>query len=490
MSQHLRRGATALLAATVALTGLVATGSTSAAAPKPRETTQDVRTVPAAPKPRYTIQDPAGTYKDNCATRTGTLTPLAGAGGPSRVVSGIAGGASYQVEVPARWNGELVLYAHGFNGDGTLLCVQQPALRAYYLSQGYAWAASSYATNGYDVAQGVKDTRRLLGVFQREVAKPDRVYLTGVSMGGHITAVAIEQYPRAFDGAMPVCGVLGDSELFDYFLDANVTAAALAGAAKPPFPTTPAAYTSFVNSQVAPRLGAYPGRPPLAPVSPAGRAWGGAVEQLSGGDRPGFDASFLFWNAFGFGALPNVPFLFGVYPGLTGGTIGQARGSVVGNTGTVYQLDADRAVSAAEADLNAAVLRLAEAPQGRHRQGLAGIPAISGELRIPVLTLHDLGDLFVPFSMEQVYARRVAANHDSDLLTQRAIRGTGHCDFTAAEMIRGFEDLVTQVETGVKPAGDDVLTPAVVAAATYGCRFTSTANRGSQPSLFPPCPPA
>ena len=473
MPHHVRRGATALLAAAVALTGLVATGSTSSAAPP-------------VPKPRYTIEDPAGTYADNCATRTGTLTPLPGAGGPSRVVSGIAGGASYQIEVPASWNGELVLYAHGFNGDGTRLCVQQPALRAYYLSQGYAWAASSYATNGYDVAQGVKDTHRLLGVFQREVAKPYRVYLTGVSMGGHITAVAIEQYRSAFDGAMPVCGVLGDSELFDYFLDVNVTAAALAGAPKPPFPTTPAAYTTYVNTQVAPQLGVYGGKPPLAPVSAAGQAWGEAVQQLSGGPRPGFDASFSFWNAFGFGALPNVPFLFGVYPGLTGGTIGQSQGSVVGNTGTVYQLDSDPAVSPAEVGLNAAVLRVAEAPQGRRPQGLAGIPVISGDLRIPVLTLHDLGDLFVPFSMEQVYARRVAAHGDSALLTQRAIRGTDHCDFTAAEMIRGFTDLVAQVETGVKPAGDDVLTPSVLAAPTYGCRFT-TAVRAP---FFPACPPA
>ena len=50
--------------------------------------------------------------------------------------------------------------------------------------------------------------------------------MTGASMGGHVTAVAIEHFPRAFAGAMPYCGVLGDAELFDYFLDANVTAAA------------------------------------------------------------------------------------------------------------------------------------------------------------------------------------------------------------------------------------------------------------------------
>jgi hypothetical protein len=44
-------------------------------------------------------------------------------------------------------------------------------------------------------------------------------------MGGHVTA-AIEQYPQAYDGAMPICGVLGDHELFDFFLDYNVVSAA------------------------------------------------------------------------------------------------------------------------------------------------------------------------------------------------------------------------------------------------------------------------
>ena len=73
---------------------------------------------------------------------------------------------------------------------------------------------------------------------------------------------------------------------------------------------------------------------------------------------------------------------------------------------------------------------------------MANVPVVNGTPSIPVLTLHDLGDLFVPFSMEQVYANRVAAAGRSDLLVQRAIRGVGHCDFTPAELVRGFTDLV------------------------------------------------
>ena len=117
-------------------------------------------------------------------------------------------------------------------GHGTTVFVDNPSLRAHYLSRGFAWAASSYQTNGYDVGQGVRDSYALIHASRSAPGGPPAaVYMTGASMGGHVTAVAIEEHPSAFVGAMPVCGVLGDAELFDYFLDANVTAAALTGTA-------------------------------------------------------------------------------------------------------------------------------------------------------------------------------------------------------------------------------------------------------------------
>ena len=42
--------------------------------------------------------------------------------------------------------------------------------------------------------------------------------------GGHLTAASIEQYPKACDGALPECGVVGDCGLFDHFLDFNLAA--------------------------------------------------------------------------------------------------------------------------------------------------------------------------------------------------------------------------------------------------------------------------
>ena len=112
------------------------------------------------------------------------------------------------------------------------------------------------------------------------------------------------------------------------------------------------------------------------------------------------------------------------------------------------------------------------------------MPQISGDIGIPVLTLHNLGDLFVPFHNEVIYGQRVAAQGKSDLLVQRAIRGVNHCDFTPAEFSGAFLDLVAWLEQGLKPAGDDVTNPAAVAAPNFGCTFTSGNHL-----LGAPCPP-
>jgi hypothetical protein len=97
---------------------------------------------------------------------------------------------------------------------------------------------------------------------------------------------------------------------------------------------------------------------------------------------------------------------------------------------------------------------------------------VSGDIDIPVLTLHNLGDLFVPVFNEVEYASRAASHGKSDLLVQRAIRGVLHCDFTAAEFSTAFNDLVTWVETGAKPGGDDWLTPGSVSDPEFGCAYT------------------
>ncbi len=389
--------------------------------------------------------------------------PLAGTS--TRRFWGVHNGAGYRIEVPDNWNGDLVLYAHGFRGTGLELTVSNPSIRAFLVAHGYAWAASSYSKNGYDVRQGVKDTHALGALFNGLVGHPRRTFITGHSMGGHITGVAIEQYPHAYAGAVPMCGVMGDNELFDYFLDFNLVAHALAGVpAQFPFPPD-------YQTQVVPVIKAGLGAPYPLVLNAGGQALRGVTQNISGGPRPSFATSFVAW----------ANFLFTV--GVTGGDIGVAPGNVQDNSDTVYQIDSDPAQSAAEMALNDAVLRVMQDPQGRHPDGIGNIPPISGRLPIPVLSLHTIGDLFVPFSMEQIYARRVAAQGLSDRLVVRAIRDHGHCGFTVQEQERAFSDLVNWVENGVKPAGDDILTPSSVAAPGFGCQFTLAAR-----ATYPACP--
>ncbi|MDH3303229.1 MAG: phthalyl amidase [Acidimicrobiia bacterium] len=393
---------------------------------------------------------------------------------------GVHNDAGYRIEVPANWNGDLIMWTHGYRGEDPELLFNpsefNPGFRAWMLGEGYAWAASTYSKNSYNVSQGVKDTHALTQFFNGKVGQADDVYIAGYSMGGHIAAVLAENYGNTYSGAMPLCGVVGDYELFDYFLDVNAAAQHLAlGTSQIP------ADADFFTDEF-PQIRANLGLP--FATTPAGQQFKQLVELRSGGDRPEFDAAFVFWNSVnGIFSGEEGAFLFdlgagdGVVPA-TGG-----KWSVVDNTDAVYQVDLDPAISDFEAQLNADIARVAADPQARTEHGLRNPPPVTGDLRMPVLTMHNLGDLFVPWHNEIAYANDVAAHGKSDMLVQRAIRGVLHCDFTDAELIEGMSDLIDWAQTGVRPDGDMVLDPAVVADPNYGCNYT----RGGHP-FGTPCP--
>ncbi len=370
--------------------------------------------------------------------------------------------------MPANWNGRLVIWAHGYRGDPATdpsaleLTVDNHPLRAFLVSQGYAWAASSYSRNAYDPSQGAKDSHALAQFFNGRFGKPQKTYITGASMGGHVTTVMAEQWPRSYAGAMPICGVMGDYELFDYFLDFNLAAQTLSGM-NASYPFGPDYLTSTVPATKA-ALELVPGTFPFT-LNAQGLALAGLVQMRSGGVRPLFEQGWLFWN----GVVPD-DFLFGL--GVGDGTLPRQPGVAVQNSDVTYQFDTNPMLSPAETAFNDMVQRVTADPQARRRNGLANVTPTPGDLKIPMLTLHTLGDLFVPFHMQQEYARRVAAKGASHLLVQRATRDFGHCSFTATELVTTFVDLVTWVEAGVKPDGDDVLDSAKVAAPDFGCTYT------------------
>ncbi|HEX9181643.1 MAG TPA: alpha/beta hydrolase, partial [Burkholderiales bacterium] len=294
--------------------------------------------------------------------------------------------------------------------------------------------------------------------FNGRFGRPSRTYITGASMGGHITGIVAEQWPGTYDGAMPVCGVLGDYELFDFFLDFNLAAQALSGVGAQ-YPFAADYLTATVPATKAALGPAYP-----FVLNPNGQNFKSLVQLRSGGVRPLFEQGWMFWNAVA------VDFLFGL--GVGDGTLPRQPGVAVQNSDVVYQFDTNPALSGAETVFNGSVQRVTADPQARRNNGIANVPPTTGDLRIPMLTLHTLGDLFVPFHMEQEYARRVAAKGNANSLVQRATRDVGHCSFTPTELVTTFVDLVKWVEGGIKPAGDDVLDPAAVADPNFGCTFT------------------
>ena len=453
--------------------------------------------LPAAaqvPRPEYVIQDPTFEALEGATAYFGTQT-----------VEGEESG--YRVEVPDDWNGDLVLYSHGFVGPSAPdLVVQNPPLREYFIDQGYAWAASSYRANGYVIEAGIEDTHALLENWQDrtdgEHADPDLVYFHGFSMGGHITGAAIERRPDAYDGAYPLCGVMGDVELFDYFLDVAAASGALADVDVDV--NDPNTFLGGPAQGITAELGL-----DQAGLSHSGQQFSETVELLSGGERPTFDQAFDFWLTADEATEDEVtaditigdvevPFLLALYGGALSGGIDDPPGvnQLTDNAEQTYTfttlvpaqeedalppdaqpgMDGARPLSPEEAALNSAIARRSADPSGT-----LPFPVIEGELPFPVLSVHTTGDLFVPFLMQQVYAERAEQTGTDDLLVQRAIRATGHCGFEPAELVDGFDDLVAWVEDGQMPQGNEVRDAAVLSDRSYGCEYT----RATRPGIAP-----
>lgn len=393
--------------------------------------------------------------------------------------------AAYRIEVPANWNGELVMYAHGYAGEGADLRAVNASIRRHLINNGYAWAASSYSKNSYDVRAGVEDTNKLALAFASITGKaaPSRTYIIGHSMGGHITGAALEEetlatakYKVRYAGGVPMCGVMGDGELFNTFAAAGLAALQLTGvnAALPAALNARQRYQMMLPAAFNPQsvsttvhqllFNNFPNTG-FTPKAGVGAQYASVLENLTGGDRPLFDIGLSYGGSYTGGMFTSF--------GLEGSLTGMATRYALDTRSITYKIDGDATTSAA---LNAAVPRVAPDADANplRRDGLRWVPVVAGKPYAPVVSIHTLGDIFVPFNMQQVYRQRLdaAGSAYSGRVVQRAIRGASHCDFTNAEMAEAFDDMVKWVKQGTKPAGDDVMTAATVAAPTYGCRFT------------------
>lgn len=366
----------------------------------------------------------------------------------ARAYFGTYAGGLYRIEIPSNWNGELMLSAHGFvsNGGerGSRLRVGMPLIREHLIEAGFAWAASSYRCNGYVPGVGLEDTMALTDLFTKfnNGSAPRRVYLTGTSMGGHVTLLGMHEFPTAFAGGLAMCPA--GPELFDYFTAVGAAAEAVTGLRF----TDPASVSTTVREMTG-----ILGRPP--DYTPRGRQLANIEIQLSGGPRP-----------FAGEGLPTrfIENISGA--ALAGGSSPSNR--VVTNEHYTYRIDAGLGLSSEQ--LNAAVRRKAPDMRVRSESGpFDELVPFDGRIERPLLTMHGTGDLFVPIHLERTLNRAVTAAHKESLLVQRIYRIAGHCGFSDAEQWRAFDDLVKWVRAGVKPEGDDIFADLTDA----GRRFTN-----------------
>jgi len=413
----------------------------------------------------------------NVSSGQAAFTALPGATAFHGTRPGLQGESSYRIEVPDAWNGVLVMWAHGYRGTSNVLTVDSPpaALRKHLVDQGYAWAASSYSANYYDVRAGIEDTNALALGFASITGRPapTKYYIAGGSMGGHVAAAAVEretlQQARSrvdYAAAFPQCGTVADNELANHFYAFGIAARGLAGIPVTSFPMGDAFTTTLPAIKRA--LWVDYDIDKFA-LTPQGEKFKHMFAAISGGPRPTFEETFPLYLELMFERAAVDGTWRGILSGVSANT-----------TEIVYQLDADPGQSPEEAAFNASIFRVQKdflAVNPLRKDGVRWMPIVEGRFDVPVLTLNTL-ETRGPFRMVQIYRERAIAHGNGNRLVHRAIRSGVHCDFTAEELTSAFDALVDWEVGGIVPAGDEVLDPVAVADPDYGCQFTTATRSG------------
>ena len=147
----------------------------------------------------------------------------ASAAAQQHITGTLSDGATYVIDVPANWNGALLLYSHGYVNPGApnpALDMSDPFTGAYTLAAGFALAGSSYANTGWAVREAIPDQIATLDAFESMFGTPLQTIAWGHSLGGEVTAALVQQFPARFAAAQPMCGVLsGTGGFFNQYLD-------------------------------------------------------------------------------------------------------------------------------------------------------------------------------------------------------------------------------------------------------------------------------
>jgi pimeloyl-ACP methyl ester carboxylesterase len=398
------------------------------------------------------------------STTTATTTEL-----PRRTIVGSLDGADYRIEVPARWNGTLVLYSHGylppgFPSFGIGLTNRPPGseTEGWLLDHGYALAASQMSEGGigYHVERGLREQIALLDWFEANVGRPRHTVATGQSLGAAIAILLAERHPDRFDGVLTVCGVsdpLGD---FNMILDLNFAVRTLLAPDQGidiVRPRDPMGSTNALAAAVDQAVTTPQGRARLALVASFGNIAGWYSAHLP---RPtGMDERIRAQAQW----IENA-FIYGLGPTARVDLERRAGGNPSWNTGVDYRHQLARssqteqvraAYRAAGLDLNADLARLNNAPRIAADPAAVryvrqfGVP--TGDIDVPVVTVHTTGDGGAVPDLERWYAEKVRHEGNASRLRQLFVDRGMHCSVNAAEEVVALRTLFERIDSGRWP---------------------------------------
>jgi len=403
------------------------------------------------------------------ARRFTTLIALLAAGAasaqtaPTHREGRMADGNGWAIDMPAQWNGTVLLFSHGFSSAPGNPPRNRPHEGAeQLLARGYALLGSSYSQIGWAVEQAVPDQIAALDRFEETFGKPRRVIAYGESMGGLITAALVERHPERIDGAMPMCASLSGvvamenqaldgawalKTLVDPAAPLRITGVWQAGAPQPPIREEGPA----VDALLAKAMATPQGKARLALAATLAQLPDQPDDKAPPAGSPDLEGRIQAYGRW---------FAMGVFfPRWDQER--RAGGNASWNTGVDYaaQLQAsgkralvEQVYARAGLSLTDDLATLAKAPRvAADPQAVAYMRSNfvpGGRLKRPVLTLHTIGDGATMVTYEHAYADLVRRAGAAPMLRQVYVQAPGHCSFTAAETVAGIEALDRRIASG------------------------------------------
>ncbi|MEU6373114.1 alpha/beta fold hydrolase [Streptomyces sp. NPDC046909] len=383
-------------------------------------------------------------------------------------------GAKYLMDVPADWNGTVLLYSHGYRPAGAPVSAQNApssAVLAKLLAEGYALIGSSYATNGWAITDAVPDQLATLDLFTAKFGKARESIAWGTSYGGFVTTTLAERYADRFDGSLSMCGLVqGGVANWNSTLDPVFALKTLLA------PDADIQLAGFADqSAAAGAANALSAKVTDAQQTPAGRAriaLAAALHNIPGyNDASQTEPGPTDWAAQQANQYAAVSGLLGL-PAFSWRQEAESRagGNMSWNTGVDYTAMLGRSplykevtelYKEAGLSLRTDLKALNRAPRisadAEAVRWMRRTSVLSGRLTDPQLNIHTTGDALIPVQAESAYRRAATTAGSGPLLRQAYVDGPGHCAFTTGEMTGALHTLEHRLDTGRWDASPEAL---------------------------------